>query len=181
MIDSGRIDELKRRVRQDPASISFAALAEEYRRAGHYQEAIEICREGLRHRPGYVSARVTLGRALLEVGEFEEAARELESVLSAAPDNIVAMRTLEEARRRSNQQSLPAEEAPDVKPVPPEIPRIPVSQLSKTIEDPVAESPASRDHVHATAEEPALAGLEEFLEAILRARRETDHRHEQRR
>ena len=40
MIDSARIDELKRRVRQDPESISFDALAEEYRRSGQYPEAI---------------------------------------------------------------------------------------------------------------------------------------------
>jgi len=181
MIDSARIDELKRRVRQDPASISFAALAEEYRRGGQYQEAIEICREGLRHHPGYVSARVTLGRALLQGRASAEAASELEYVLSAAPENLVATRTLEEIRRRSNQKSSPAKEAQQVKPVPLEIPRIPVSQAPNTAEVPGVDTPAGGDHVHATAEEPALAGLEEFLEAILRARRETDHRHEQRR
>ena len=44
MADSPRIEELKRRVQSDPASIAFAALAEEYRRAGRFEEAIETCR-----------------------------------------------------------------------------------------------------------------------------------------
>ena len=33
MAHSARIEELRRRVQQDPASIAFAALAEEYRLA----------------------------------------------------------------------------------------------------------------------------------------------------
>src|SRR4030095_3328595 len=110
MADLPRIDELKRRVRQDPASISFAALAEEYRRAGQYQEAIDVCREGLRHHPGYLSARVTLGRALLEVGDLLEASGELEHVLTVAPENLLATRTLEEIHRRNGVKLTPAPE-----------------------------------------------------------------------
>ncbi len=65
MPDNPRIEDLRRRVQQDPASIAFAQLAEEYRRAGLQQEAIDTCRAGLARHPGYLSARVTLGRALL--------------------------------------------------------------------------------------------------------------------
>ena len=69
-----RIDELRRRVQSDPASIAFAQLAEEYRRAGQFDEAVAVCRTGLARHPGYLSARVTLGRALLELGELGDAA-----------------------------------------------------------------------------------------------------------
>ncbi len=69
MPDNRKIEDLKRRVQQDPASIAFAALADEYRRAGQFHDAIETCRAGLLRHPAYVSARVTLGRALLEIGE----------------------------------------------------------------------------------------------------------------
>ena len=69
MADSARIQELRRRVQVDPASIAFAALAEEYRRGGRFEEAIETCAVGLQRHPSYLSARVTLGRALLEVME----------------------------------------------------------------------------------------------------------------
>ena len=70
MTDTSRIEDLRRRVQKDPASIAFAQLAEEYRRAGQFDDAIAVCREGLALHEGYISARVTLGRALLGAGQF---------------------------------------------------------------------------------------------------------------
>ena len=64
---------------RDPASIVFAALAEEYRRAERFEEAIATCRAGLEHHPAFLSARVTLGRALIEVGELEESEGRVET------------------------------------------------------------------------------------------------------
>ena len=78
----------------DPASIAFAALAEEYRRLGRHEEAVEICRSGLQRHPAYLSARVTLGRALIEIGDYEAAREELETVLRSAPENLAAIRGL---------------------------------------------------------------------------------------
>lgn len=100
MADSPRIEELKRRVQMDPASIAFAALAEEYRRAERYDEAIETCTAGLVRHPSYLSAHVTLGRALMEVGRLQEAQQELEFVLRLAPENLAAIRGLAEIHRR---------------------------------------------------------------------------------
>jgi tetratricopeptide (TPR) repeat protein len=94
--ESPRIAELRRRVHADPASIAFAQLAEEYRRAGHYDDAIKYCRSGLARHPGYLSARVTLGRALSEIGSLDEAAREFMLVLDSAPDNLAAIRGMAE-------------------------------------------------------------------------------------
>jgi tetratricopeptide (TPR) repeat protein len=100
MAENPRIEELKRRVQVDPASIAFAALAEEYRRSGRYEEAIATCRSGLQRHPAYLSARVTLGRSLLETGQFDEAREELEQVLRAAPENLAAIRGLAEIHDR---------------------------------------------------------------------------------
>src|SRR5919202_4601100 len=100
MADNARIDELRRRVLADPASIAFAALAEEYRRMGNYAEAIETCRTGLQRHPSYLSARVTLGRALIETAQYDEARKELEFVLKAAPENLAAIRGLAEIHER---------------------------------------------------------------------------------
>ena len=100
MSDTRRLDSLKRRVQQDPASIAFAALADEYRRQGLFHDAIETCRAGLTRHPAYLSARVTLGRSLLEIGEYDEAETELEQVIRAAPDNLAAIRALAEIHRR---------------------------------------------------------------------------------
>ncbi len=102
MADAPRIDELRRRLQKDPASFVFAQLAEEHRRAGDVEAAIQICRSGLAVHPGYTSARVTLGRALIAAGRLDAAAEELQQVLRMAPDNLAAARALEEiaARRR---------------------------------------------------------------------------------
>lgn len=101
-VDHSRLEGLRRRVRKDPSSLAFAQLAEEYRRAGRYGQAIEVCRAGLAIHDGYLSAHVTLGRALLEVGQFDEAQQQLEFVLRRAPDNLVAGRALAEIHRRQH-------------------------------------------------------------------------------
>jgi tetratricopeptide (TPR) repeat protein len=98
--DSPRIADLRRRVQADPASIAFAQLAEECRRAGAADEAITISRAGLSHHPGYLSARVTLGRALIELGHLDEAEVELSTVVHAAPNNLPAIRGLAELHQQ---------------------------------------------------------------------------------
>jgi len=92
-----RIEDLQKRLAKDPGSKIFAQLAEEYRKAGMLREAIVTCREGLSRHPTYFSARVALGRALLEAGSYEEARVELEKVLAQVPDNILAHKFLAEA------------------------------------------------------------------------------------
>ena len=76
--------------------MAFAQLAEECRRAGENDEAVGICRAGLPFHPDYLSARVTLGRALTELGRFDEAKTELDIVLASAPDNLAANRAMAE-------------------------------------------------------------------------------------
>jgi tetratricopeptide (TPR) repeat protein len=92
--DTHRIEELRRRVDNDPASIAFAQLGEAYRRAGDFDGAIGVCRAGLAMHPGYLSARVTLGRTLLVVGDLDGAQSELTSVLKHAPESLAALRGL---------------------------------------------------------------------------------------
>ena len=80
--------------------MAFAQLAEECRRAGENEEAVAICRAGLPFHPGYLSARVTLGRALTELGRHDEARTELQTVLAKAPDNLAANRAMAEIHQR---------------------------------------------------------------------------------
>jgi tetratricopeptide (TPR) repeat protein len=98
--ENSRIAELRRRIEADPASIAFAQLAEEYRREGEYAEAVKYCRLGLVRHPDYLSARITLGRALLQLDALDDAAREFEFVLAKAPDNLGAIRGLAEIHER---------------------------------------------------------------------------------
>src|SRR5215471_8291400 len=100
MPENPRIEELRRRVQADPASIAFAALAEEYRRLGRNHEAVDTCRAGLQRHPAYLSARVTLGRALIETGDLDSAREQFETVLRSAPENIAATRGLAQINER---------------------------------------------------------------------------------
>jgi len=157
--ETTRIEELRRRVQRDPASVSFAALAEEYRRLGRFVDAIETCRNGLQRHPSYLSARVTLGRALIETGEFDAASIELEQVLRVAPENLAAIRALAEIHRRRGEMPDSYESY--------DLPEPAAAAPSKPIPVAVQSSPVTT-HV----EPPGLAGLESFLAAIQRARRD---------
>ena len=103
--DSPRILELQRRVANDPSSIAFAQLGEELRRVGANEEAIAVCRTGLQRHPGYLSARVTLGRALVELDRLDEAHAELSVVVSNASDNLAAIRGLAEIHQRRGEMT----------------------------------------------------------------------------
>ena len=96
MASNPRIEDLRKRLEREPGSRLFAQLAEELRKDGDLEEAIRVSREGLQKHPAYPSARMTLGRALLDTGDLVAARTEFETVLKGAPDNILASRFLGE-------------------------------------------------------------------------------------
>lgn len=116
MPDDTQIDDLRRRVAEDPASIAFAQLGEELRRAGRCDEAVAVCRSGLSRYPAYLSARVTLGRALLELNRLDEAQRAIEEVLASAPEHLTAGRTLADIGRRRGHDGPAIVAGPDPSP-----------------------------------------------------------------
>ena len=124
-----RIEELERRVQQDPASIAFGALAEEYRRADRLDEAIAVCRAGLERHPSYLSARVTLGRALQSLGQLDDARAEFERVIEVAPDNLAAIRALAELHGDAPESAPPAAPAARVEPIEPVEPVEPIEPI----------------------------------------------------
>ena len=81
----------------DPRSRVFAPLAEAYRKAGLLEEAIVICRDGIRNHPNFIGGRVALGRALFDKGDYEATVKELAPVVVDAPDNLVAQKILAES------------------------------------------------------------------------------------
>ena len=193
-----RIEELRRRVEKNPASIAFAALAEEYRRAGWFQEAITTCRAGLEHHPAFLSPRVTLGRALIEMGELEQAAGELEYVLRAAPENLAAIRAMAEIHDRQGeigdqeaystmaasaaaepglhlaaQQATPEAAAPlsleTATPLPLEVATPASAEAVGQMAEPASVTPSPAPVVP-PAEVAALPALQKFLEAVLATR-----------
>ena len=91
------------RHRQVPAeqTPAFGSIAERFRRAGQLDRAVNLCVDGLKRFPDHMSARVTLGWALMDLGRYDEARRELEVVLKRAPDNLAAIRGLAELHDRA--------------------------------------------------------------------------------
>lgn len=179
MADSARIQELRRRVHQDPASLAFAPLAEELRRAGRLAEAIDTCRTGLARHPEYLSARATLGRALLDHGDLDASLTELSAVLAAAPEHLAALKGVAEihARRGDTAAALDSyRRALALAREDPELTRA-IADLAEVAPPPApaplagheAASPADSPDID-TASRDVLPRLEAFLGRILAAR-----------
>jgi len=92
--DTSEIAKLTERIAKDPKSKLFVPLAEEHKKAGDIEMAILVLMEGLRSNPGYVTARSFLGRLLMDKGDLDGAQKELEEVIKAIPDNLLAQRKL---------------------------------------------------------------------------------------
>jgi len=90
------IERLKEKISRDPNSKLFVPLAEEYKKAGMLDEAIEVLTGGLENQPGYLSARVSLGKIFIDRGMLHEAQREFEKVIASIPDNLYAHKKLAE-------------------------------------------------------------------------------------
>lgn len=138
---------LLNRNRQVPAeeTPAFGGIAERFRRAGDLDRAIALCRDGLQRFPEQLSARVTLGWALLDKGQYDAARDELEQVLRKAPDNLAAIRGLAELHDRSEGAISAAEQ---------ESWRAPETSAS---EPPVTEIVAAADTVHLAPIQVALS------------------------
>lgn len=91
-----RIRELEQKLSAMPGSRTFVALAEEYRRAGRYQEALRTLQEGLARHPGYLSAQIAAARLYQEMGHSDEAIAAFSGVLAADRENLVAAKSLAE-------------------------------------------------------------------------------------
>ena len=135
-------------------------------------EAVDACRSGLDTHPEYVSARVTLGRALLTLGRLDEASSELRAVLAAAPENLAATRALADTCRR--QGRLPDaltfySAALALAPSDPDLERIATEVAETLARDRQSASDAGRARASTT-----LAALNQWLEAIRAARADRD-------
>lgn len=93
MSSSARIDELRRKFDENPRRY-FAPLANEYRKAGDFDQAIFICQEYLPQQPGHMSGHIVFGQALFEAKRLPEARTVFETALSLDPENLIALRHL---------------------------------------------------------------------------------------
>ena len=88
------IDRLATQLAKDPHSKAFLPLAEEYCKAGMWEEAVAVLEDGLKHYPGFITAMVVLGRAYDQLKQPTKARAVLEGAVKLSPDNLRAHRTL---------------------------------------------------------------------------------------
>lgn len=91
-----RIDEIKRNLTRETGPRQFLAVADEHRREGRPQEAIEVLEAGLAQSPSSVAGFVALGRLLQQTGQLDKAIDSFQSALKLDPQNLVAIRQLGE-------------------------------------------------------------------------------------
>ncbi|NUQ20286.1 MAG: tetratricopeptide repeat protein, partial [Gemmatimonadaceae bacterium] len=100
MVSSPRIDELQKKFDENPRRY-FAPLANEYRKAGDLEQAIQLCRAYLPQQPGHMSGHIVFGQALFESGQYDEARGVFETALGLDPENLIALRHLGDIARQS--------------------------------------------------------------------------------
>jgi len=100
MANSALIEDLRKQFAENPRRV-FARLANEYRKSGDLDVAIEICRAHVPLQPTYISGYIVLGQALFERGQPEEARATFETALSLDPENLIALRQLGDIARAS--------------------------------------------------------------------------------
>ncbi|MGI9090223.1 MAG: tetratricopeptide repeat protein, partial [Gemmatimonadaceae bacterium] len=98
MAESGRLDELKRKFDENPRRY-FAPLANEYRKAGDPDRAIELCRTYLPQQPSHMSGYIVYGQALFDANRSDEAAGVFKQALTLDPENVIAFRYLGDIAR----------------------------------------------------------------------------------
>lgn len=104
------LERLKEKVDKDPNSKLFFPLAEEYKKVGMLDEAIDVLMKGLNSQPDYMSARVSLGKIYLEKSMVNEARAEFEKVINSKPDNLFTHRKLAEIYRNLGERDKALEE-----------------------------------------------------------------------
>ncbi len=92
--NAAEIDRLALAFAKEPGSKVFIPLAEEYGKAGMWEEAVAVLEDGLKTYPGFITAMVALGRAYEQMNQPIKAKAILEEAIKLSPDNLRAHRTL---------------------------------------------------------------------------------------
>jgi pilus assembly protein FimV len=86
-------DQLQRKFAGTAGAPGYARVADAFRAEGRLEEAIGLCREGLRTRP-MVAGYTVLGKTLVEAGNLEDAREQFEAALRLDPRCLSALHAL---------------------------------------------------------------------------------------
>lgn len=102
MAHGSEVEKLERRWMENPMGVSFAPLAEAYRRAGDQPRALEVLAIGLSNHPAYVPALIVQARCHLDVHADGAAEESFLAVLATDGHNLIALKGLADICERSD-------------------------------------------------------------------------------
>lgn len=79
---------------RDPQALSFAPLAELYRKAGLFEDALAVAKRGAELYPDFAAGHMALARIFIDKAMKKESTAALESVVRITPENTEAQRLL---------------------------------------------------------------------------------------
>jgi tetratricopeptide (TPR) repeat protein len=86
----GGLESLQVLLQQNPNSLTFGRVAEALMQQGRLDEAIQLCEEGIRRHPYYVTGHMVLGKCYLQKKLFDQAEKEFKRVLLFDPQYLAA-------------------------------------------------------------------------------------------
>ena len=101
MASSSEIETLERRWSENQLGLTFAPLAEAYRKAGDTARALELLQTGMAQHPNYVPALIVRGRCHLDGQADAEAELAFLRVTELDPENVIALKSLAEISERA--------------------------------------------------------------------------------
>ncbi|MGH7631353.1 MAG: tetratricopeptide repeat protein, partial [Gemmatimonadales bacterium] len=105
-MSTSEIAKLESRWRENPQGLTFAPLAEAYRKQKDPRRALEILQPGLERHPDYIPANIVLGRCHWDLSDLEAAEQAFTHVLTLDGENVIALKALADITER---QSRPHE------------------------------------------------------------------------
>jgi tetratricopeptide (TPR) repeat protein len=94
------IEKLERRYQENPQGLTFAPLAEAYRKSGNPHQAIGVLTPGLELHPDYIPASIVLGRCHLDLKDDTAAEQAFAHVLELDSENVIALKALADITER---------------------------------------------------------------------------------
>lgn len=101
MASSGEIEKLERRWAENQLGLTFAPLAEAYRKAGDPGRALLLLEAGLAQHPNYIPAHIVRGRCHLDAQADSAAELSFLRVTELDPENVIALKSLAEISERA--------------------------------------------------------------------------------
>jgi tetratricopeptide (TPR) repeat protein len=100
MSTQAAIERYAQLMAEDPASPAFVEYARALVDASEFEQAVQVCEEGLGHHPQSVVGRVLWGKALLHLGRPAEAMEQFDAAISGDKDNVQTYNLISEVLLR---------------------------------------------------------------------------------